>query len=55
MSVLIKAEHKENYRQDSVGMEDGDQRVALNAGFIFMLIPSWFPSIGVIIACLNVN
>ena len=33
-----------------MGMEEGDQRVALIAGFIFMLVLSWFPPFGVIIA-----
>ena len=31
-------------------MEEGDQRVALIAGFIIMLVLSWFPPIGVILA-----
>lgn len=31
-------------------MDEGDQRVALIAGFIFMLVLSWFPPFGVIIA-----
>ena len=30
--------------------ENGDYRVALVAGFIFMLILSWFPPFGIIIA-----
>lgn len=31
-------------------MEEGDQRVALVAGFILMLVLSWFPPFGIIIA-----
>jgi hypothetical protein len=33
-----------------VGAEEGDYRVALVAGFILMLVLSWFPPFGIIIA-----
>ena len=33
-----------------MGAEEGDSRVALIAGFILMLVLSWFPPFGIIIA-----
>lgn len=33
-----------------MGAEEGDYRVALIAGFILMLVLSWFPPFGIIIA-----
>ncbi len=33
-----------------MGVEEGDYRVALIAGFLLMLVLSWFPPFGIIIA-----